>query len=447
MKHKRTIPHFIIAAAVLVLLSLTLSACGAANAEPEQAETGDEAAAEEAAEEPAEEEVKEISVLYLDDPPFWKEQAERFTEETGIQVNWEGVGFLELHDKVLTALAAGDSPWDVVHVRDDYVAEWGSRGFLMPLDDYVTDELVAGYPSQAWSNLTWDGVQYGVPRYFWMWQFYYNEPILGEVGFDAPPATWDELMAMADDITADTDGDGETDRWGYCEPWGENFASYPFLIHLRAAGGELFDAEGNPAFNSPAGVTALSWMVEMAESGNVCPSAFELTSTGNMAELFAQGNIGMMAGTTQTFRLADDPEGSNVVGQVRAALMPGDEVPTATFAETGGLAIPATADNPDLAWEYIKFVTSFEEEKAMAMTLSSIPAQTEALTDPEVQETYEHFQYVEEQMENPFGIIRHPNATEVNAAIARHVIAALNGVESPEEALDLAAQEVASIIE
>jgi multiple sugar transport system substrate-binding protein len=280
-----------------------------------------------------------------------------------------------------------------------------------------------------------------------MWQFYYNESILAEAGYDASPATWDELAAMAGDITADTDGDGTVDRWGYCEPWGENFASYPFLIHLRAAGGKLFNEDGTPAFNSPAGVEALTWMVAMAESGNACPSAFELTSTGNMAELFAQGNIGMMAGTTQTFRLAEDPEGSNVVGMVRAGLMPGAEVPTATFAETAGLAIPATAANPDLAWEYIQFVTSFDEEKAMAMELSSIPALTEALTDPDVQETYEHFQYVEEQMENPFGIIRHPNATEVNAAIARHVIAALNGVESPQDALDLAAQEVSSIIE
>lgn len=453
MTHKRTISHLITTIAVFVLLSMALSACSAPAETPadEPAEAPAEegaAAEEEAAAEPAdEEEVQEITVLYLEDPPFWKEQAERFTEETGIKVNWEGVGFLELHDKILTALAAGDSPWDVVHVRDDYVAEWGSRGFLMPLDDFITEDLVAQYPAQAWDNLTWDGIQYGVPRYFWMWQFYYNEPILGEAGYDAAPVTWDELAAMAGDITADTDGDGTVDRWGYCEPWGENFASYPFLIHLRAAGGELFNEDGSPAFNSEAGVEALTWMVDMANSGDVCPSAFELTSTGNMAELFAQGNIGMMAGTTQTYRLADDPEGSNVVGQVGAALMPGDEVPTATFAETAGLAIPATAEHPDLAWEYIKYVTGFDEEKAMAMELSSIPALTEALTDPEVQETYAHFQYVEEQMDNPFGIIRHPNATEVNAAIARHVIAALNGVESPQDALDMAAQEVSSIIE
>lgn len=431
---------------VLMIVSLLAAACTPAAPAPEASESKPAETVSKPAETTQEKsEVREITVLYLDDPPFWSEQAQRFTEATGIKVNWEGVPFLQLHDKMLTALATGDSPWDVIHVRDDYVAEFGSRGFLLPLEDRITPEIKSQSPDQAWENLTWDGHNYGVPRYFWLWQFYINEEILAEAGFTEPPKSWDEVAEMAEAITADTDGDGEIDRWGYCEAWGENFASYPFLLHLRAAGGNVFDGNGKPIFNSEAGVSALNWMIEMAKTDNYCPSAYELMQTGALSELFAQGSIGMVASTTQTFRLASDPEKSRVVGKINAAMLPGDVVKSATFSETGALGIPATAKNPDLAWEYIKFVTSYEEEKAMALTISSIPAVTKALVDPEVQSKYPHFKFVEEQMQYPFGMIMHPNSAEVNAAIARNVILALNGVETPQAALDKAYQEVLDI--
>lgn len=449
MKTRNTRTLFRILVTLVTLSMLVVSCAPAATQEAASspaAETGQETASTPAAEaSQGEAGSGEISVLYLDDPTFWSEQAQRFTEASGNKVNWEGVPFLQLHDKMLTALATGDSPWDVIHVRDDYVAEFASRGFLLPLDDLITPEMKAQSPEQAWENLSWDGHIYGIPRYFWVWQFYYNTDILSSAGITEVPTTWDEVAQAAEAITADTDGDGEIDRWGYCEPWGENFASYPFLIHLRAAGGDVFDADGNPTFNSEAGVKALTWMVEYAKTDNYCPSAFELMQTGSVSELFAQGNIGMIASTTQTFRLASDPETSRVVGKVNAALLPGDVVKSATFSETGALGIPATAKNPELALEYIKFVTSVEEEKNMALTISSIPAVTEALDDPEVQAQYPHFQYIGEQMEYPFGMIKHPNSAEVNAAIARNVILALHGDVTPQEALDQAYQEVMAI--
>lgn len=429
--------------AALMIVSLLAVACAPAAATPE-AGAGAPAEATQA----TSGEVREITVLYLDDPPFWSEQAQRFTEATGIKVNWEGVPFLQLHDKMLTALATGDSPWDVIHVRDDYVAEFGSRGFLLPLEDRITPEMKSQSPEQAWNNLTWDGHNYGVPRYFWLWQFYYNEEILSEAGFTEAPKTWDEVAAMAEAITADTDGDGKIDRWGYCEPWGENFASYPFVVHLRAAGGEVFDADGNPIFNSEAGVKALTWMVEMAKTDNYCSSAFEMMTTGALTELFLQGSVAMVPSTPQVYGMAADPTKSKLsVDQVGTALMPGDVLKTATFAETGGLGIPAKAKNPDAAWEYIKFVTSPEEQIRMAAEgPGNIPAAIEALADEKVQTKRANFAFVAEQMQYPFGAFSHPRAQEVNNAIARNVIRALHGEVTPKEALDQAYQEVLDII-
>ncbi|MCL4561924.1 MAG: sugar ABC transporter substrate-binding protein [Chloroflexi bacterium] len=389
----------------------------------------------------------EITILYIDNPTWWSEQAQRFTEATGIKVNWEGVPFDKLHDKMFTAFASGDSPWDIIHVRDDWVSEFGSRGFLMPLDDLVTPEMKSQSPERAWKNLSVDGQQYGVPRYFWLWQFYYNQDILSAGGYTQAPTTWDEVAQMAEALTTDTNGDGKVDRWGYCEPWGENFASNPFIIHLRAAGGDVFDDAGNPIFNSEAGVKALTWMVDMAKTDNYCPSAFEMATTGALTELFLQGSIAMIPDTPQVYGMAKDPTQSKLTGgEVAAALVPGDVSKSGTYAETGGLAIPANAKNPEGAMKFIQFVTSFEEEKRMAMEPGNIPAMTAALEDTEVQAAHPNYAFVEEQMQYPFGTISNPRAQEVNGAIARNVIDALHGNLTPKEALDKAYQEVVDIM-
>lgn len=389
----------------------------------------------------------EISILYIDDPTWWSEQAMRFTDDTGIEVNWEGVPFDKFHDKMFTSFAAGDYPWDVIHVRDDWVAEFGSRGFLLPLDDYITPEFKSLFPEDAWDNLSYDGHIYGVPRYFWLYQFYYNKDILAEAGYEDSPQTWDEVAEIATAITSDTDGDGEIDRWGYCETWGENFVFNPFIIHLHGAGGKLFDDAGNPTFNSEAGVQALTWMVEMANTDSFCPSAFEMMTTGVVTELFLQGQVAMIPCTPQVYGMAADPAKSKLsVEQIGVSLMPGDAIVSGTVAETGGIGIPVNAENPDDAWEYIKFVTSYEEQKRMAMEPGNVPALIEALEDPEIKEKQPNFYYIEDQMQYPFGTVAHPRAQEVIGAISRNIIEALHGNTTPEAALEKANQEVLDII-
>lgn len=438
MKKKR-VRQFSEVLAFLTMAALFLVSCGpSATTQPTSAlATGESAGAEASG---------EVNILYIDNPTWWSEQAARFSESSGIKVNWEGVPFDKLHDKMFTAFAAGSAPWDTIHVRDDWLAEFASRGFLMPLDDRITPEMKAQFPELAWENLSFNGHIYGVPRYFWLYQFYYNKDLLSAAGLTAP-ATWDEVTQAAAKLTADTNGDGKVDRWGYCEPWGENFASYPFIFHLRAAGGELFDAGGKPIFNSEAGVKALSWMVDMAKSGNVCPSAFELMTTGALTELFLQGSVAMMPCTPQVYGMAADPTKSKLtVGQIGTNLMPGDAVKSGTFAETGGLAIPAKAANPDAAWKYIEFVTSKEEETRMAVEPGNVPANLEALADPSVLNKQPNYQFVAEQMKYPFGAIKDPRAQEINGAIARNVIRALHGEVSPKDALDQAYEEVVSIM-
>lgn len=375
----------------------------------------------------------EITVLYLGEPPFWLEQAERFEEATGIQVNYEEVPFPQLRDKVFTTFAAGAAEYDVVHVRDDWAAEFGSQGFLTPLDDFIEQEGAdwkSQYAEGSFENLSYDGSTYGVPRYFWLWQFYYNKELLEQADVSEPPETWEEVIEVGKKVTT-------SDVHGYLEPWGGTMSVNAFLVHLHTEGGTFIDDNNQAAFHSPAGQRALQTMVDLYQTHKIVPEvAFELTGTGPAADLFVQGNIAMGPNTPHTFPMANDPERSNVVGKVGVGLIPAGQAGSASFAETGGLAIPATSKNKASAWEYIKFVTGFDEEKRMAMEAGRIPANVAALNDPDVQDKYPHFALVDDQLQHPYGMwMNFPEASEVQDALSRELVRALRENQSVEEAL------------
>lgn len=376
---------------------------------------------------------REITIAF-DSPQFWKDQAAAFTEATGIKVNYEDVPFPQLHDRYLAAFVGGSSDYDVVHLRDDWVAEFGSKGFLEPITDRITPEMREEFIPNGFDYLSYDGQVYGVPRYLWLWQFYFNTDFVQEA-----PKTWDDVLTLAEQHT----GDG---TYGYIMTLGSTLSINHFTIHLRARGGELFDGR-QPTFNTPEGREALQEMLAFIEKEVTDPASFELTATGNTMDIFNQGSIAMMLNTPQVFASANDPEKSKIVGKVKVALVPGATLPSASYSETGAIGIPAASKNKDLAWEFVKFVTTAEQQKQMALVLGRIPARPDVLNDPEVLEKYPNFQVVAEQSQYKMGMsVTLPESSEVNRVLSNELVAALRGSKSVEDALADAEEGVRRIV-
>jgi ABC-type glycerol-3-phosphate transport system substrate-binding protein len=366
---------------------------------------------------------KEITVAY-DSPQFWKDQAAEFTEATGIKVNYEDVPFPQLHDRYLTSFVGGSGDLDVVHLRDDWAAEFGSKGFLVPLGDRVTDELRKQFVPRGFDYLTYQDQVYGVPRYLWLWQFYYNTDFAPQ-----PPTTWEEFESLAEQQTKDG-------HYGAIMTLGSTLSINHFTIHLRAQGAELLDDDGKATFNTPEGKTALQQLVTMAEKKLIDPSSFELTTTGNTMDIFNQGNIAMMLNTPQVFASANDPEKSKVVGKVAVAVVPGAKLKSASYSELGAVGIPSASSKQDLAWQYCEFVTNAEQQKKMALVLGRIPTRPAILNDQEVQAKYPNFDIVADQVQYPMGMsVAVPQSSEVNDALSKELVSAIRGDKSVDDAL------------
>lgn len=366
--------------------------------------------------------------MAFDAVQFWDDQAKEFSQKTGIEFKYEQIPFPQLHDKYLASFMSGGKEYDVVHVRDDYVAEWAPKGFLEALDSRVTDAMKNEHTPGAFNYLSNKGKIYGVPRYLWLWQFYYNTELFEKAGLKDPPKTWAEFREYAKKLT-------KPPVYGAIFTYGANMPVNVFTMRIRAEGGE-FMKDGMPTFNSPEGVTALTDLVNMVKDGSVDPSSFELTTTGTMTDIFTQGRAAMTVSTPPTLSMAADPAKSQVVGKVQVALIPGSKLKSGGYSELGGVAITSTSADKDAAWEFVKFVTSAEQQKKMALAIGRIPTLPSLLNDPEVQKKYSAAAIAAEQMKYPAGMaIVVPQQAEINTAVGNELAAALRGQKPVEQAL------------
>ncbi len=381
---------------------------------------------------------RQISMAY-DDIQFWKDQAKEFTQKTGINVKYESIPFPQLHDKYLASFMSGSKEYDVVHVRDDYVVEWGSKGWLEPLNSRITDAMKQQYFPGSFDYLTYQGKIYGVPRYLWLWQFYYNTDLFQKAGLKDPPKTWAELREMAKKLT-------NPPQYGFIATYGDVLSVNVFTVRLRAEGGQLMK-DGKPTWNTPEGVAALQSLVDLMKDGSTDPSSLEMQTTTPMSDIFTQGRAAMMFSTPPTLALAADATKSKVVGKVQVALNPGSKIPSGGYSELGGIGMVATSADKDAAWEWIKFATGAEQQKKMHLALGRIPTIPSLMQDPEILKAYPVASIVAEQMKYPMGMaVVVPQQAEVNRALANELVAALRGQKEAAKALADAETAVKKIV-
>lgn len=406
-------------------------------------------AAQPAKEPAAQERTTPVIDFPFDDPPFWCRQATESTDATGVKVNCQVVPFQKLHDTVQAALTSGQNEYDVIHIHQGWLKEWcgGETGFCYPLDGYVSEEIRSRFPPGTLAQLTDVGADgkvhvYGIPLYLWITELYYRTDLVA-----TPPTTFRELAEMAKQVQE------ETGVYGFGAALGGSGPATWFEVVLRGEGHEFLrrDSSGKlvPDFNNDAGLRALELMVEMAKDGTIHPSSFEHSSSVRSVDLFTQGEAALFIGPPPTWPFAQDPERSEIVGNVGVALMPGGSATeSATYYEVGSRAIAYNAPDPGAAWKFIEFVTLRPKQvKAMALELGRIPVLPEVLNDPEVQENYPPTKIISEQLQYPSGLFAHKNGTEIRRVLADHILAALRFEKSPQEALNDAAKDVETILE
>lgn len=156
--------------------------------------------------------------------------------------------------QLATAAASGTLP-DVAVMWADQIATWAFRNVFRPMDDLVAQLGLSpeDFPEAVWSAGEVAGRRYAVPLDIHPMTLFYNEDMLREAGFDAPPRTREEFEAAAEAMTTGRD-------YGFMLTTGFPVGQIFYML-LHQFGGSPFNDDGTEAtFNSEAGVRALEWM-------------------------------------------------------------------------------------------------------------------------------------------------------------------------------------------
>ena len=136
------------------------------------------------------------------------------------------------------------------------------------------------------------------------------------------------------------------------------------------------------------------------------------------------------------------------------ALPPGGPAGRSPAIAVHGLGIPAGSENADAAFEFVKWATSTETLSKLAIN-EAYPdfIRASVAENPEVQAKYADVQenFLDLRVEALTLALGHyrpliPTWPEIGAAIGENVNAAVNGLMSPEEALEAAEDEMKSIL-
>lgn len=198
------------------------------------------------------------------DGPFMRQLVEQFSSEhENINVKMNVMQWADYYQRVPSAVASGRGP-DVGIMHVDQLGTNAARNVIIPLDD-VADSLnlrESDFAPVVWQAGLYNGQRYGIPLDMHPLGFYYNKSVMEQAGLDPnnPPQTREEYMSALEELKSA----GIQGHWVSPFPF---TGVLTFMSLLWQFGGDLYNEDvTEAAFNSEAGVEALTWMVDLVRN-------------------------------------------------------------------------------------------------------------------------------------------------------------------------------------
>ncbi|MEX1662590.1 extracellular solute-binding protein [Thioclava sp. 15-R06ZXC-3] len=350
-----------------------------------------------------------------------------------VKVNLEFVPYEGLHDKTVLSMGAGGG-YDVVLFDVIWPAEYAQNNVLLDVSDRITNEMKSGVLPGAWTTVTYENKNYGMPWILDTKYLFYNKAMLKKAGISTPPATWAELKADAQKIK-----DAGIVKYPIAWSWSQAEAAVCDYTTLLSAYGGDFIKDGKPDFQNGGGLEALKYMVDSYNDGLTNPNSKEFLEE-DVRNVFQNGDAAFALNWTYMYNLANDPKDSKVAGDVGVVPAPGVEGISDASAVNGsmGLGITTTSKHPDAAWNYITYMTSQKVQNAYSKL--SLPIWKSSYTDPEVTKGQEELiAAAQTGLAVMYPRPMTPHYQEMSMALQQGIQEALLGTASPKDALQEAA--------
>jgi maltose/maltodextrin transport system substrate-binding protein/arabinogalactan oligomer/maltooligosaccharide transport system substrate-binding protein len=228
------------------------------------------------------------------------------------------------------------------------LGEFVTGGLITPVD--LGDKEADFYPATI-KALTYNGELYGMPIATDNVALVRNTDLVPEA-----PTTWDEVLEISRELTANNDENLETNQYGFLFQPGDGYHFFPIQ---NAFGGYIFgqnpDGSWNPedvGLDSPGSIASVEWLGGLLEEG-LQPRGIDPTL---LTDWFEAGRFGMgITGPWFLDRLRD----SGIPFEFSD--LPSADQPGQPFLGVGGFMVSAFSKEPLLAQIFLTEFVATEE--------------------------------------------------------------------------------------
>lgn len=335
--------------------------------------------------------VVEITYVIQGDGKRMLPVVEAFEKENpNIKVKLEPYPFRQLFETIEVKLGSQSTDVDILDVDVPLVANYSVKGFLEPLDNYLDPGIRAKFIDSAVEAGSYNGQFMAPPLNTSTQLLYYNKDIFDEKGVPYPSfeiedrMTWEEVVKIAQQLTYDVTGNGQTDVFGLS--FHQISRPYQMLALPQSLGAKVISDNGIVSTgytNSPEMIQAGQFYYDLFNTWKITPKipveqSQEYFYTGKVA-MFVSGpwEVANLATTDINYGIAPHPyfEGGKAV----------------TGTGSWHVGISKFSNKKEAAAKFIEYVTAGEGSRIWFETVKNLPANVELLKEIMENPAYENF--------------------------------------------------------
>jgi sn-glycerol 3-phosphate transport system substrate-binding protein len=343
--------------------------------------------------------------------------------------------YADTAQKITAALAANTLPNGGIIPAGPIFT--GPRGNYAILDYMLKDPTfdMSDFYEGMWDYSKYKGKICAVPYNISTPVLYYNKDLMEKAGLDPtkPPSTWEELLEYSKKITADTNGDGQTDIWGL------NMADAPWIFKafLLQNENEIVqpvkkgdDYDIIPLFDQKSAVETAEYWKQLIDEKAMPVGLHSLAE-----KQFLGNTLGFYIGTSS--RIGTWP--GNTAFELGVGYLPKGKRSGIPIGGAVLVLFPAPKDQMDATYQLIKWLTQPDKIAAFAMKTGYIPIRKSALDLPEMKTFFEEKPFYKtafEQSEYAFSYWHFDAMGTMDSLISEILEKIEMGIESPENGME-----------
>ncbi|MET9444528.1 ABC transporter substrate-binding protein [Streptomyces sp. NPDC006610] len=343
----------------------------------------------------------------------------------------------ETRAQMATDLRSGDrSRFDVLNIDVNWTSEFAAAGWIRPLppDRFPLRTFLPPVVDTA----TYDGRLYAVPYVTNAGLLLYRKDVLEAEGVP-PPRTWAELERYARTLAPRHGLDGYAGQFLPYEGLTVNVAEAVY-----SAGGTILGDEGaRVTVDSAAAREGVGFLARGVREGWIPEEALTYKEEESK-QAFQDGRLLFLRNWPYAY-VAASAEGSRVAGKVGAVPLPGPDGPGTSVLGGSNLAVSTHARHPDSAARLIAYLTGERVQRQVLTRGALPPVRAELYEDPALIRSFPYLPTLRASVLAAAPRPKSPRYDQVSLAVQAVVHDAMNGRQTPEDAVRRLARELAAV--